>query len=99
MGFYLHGASFTHKTNLFDQVRDPKTMARRRPDKGLDLGFTTEGSYEEAGGTVAHIKAAMAYRKGVIAAEQYHGRINAEKFSTVICEQFPSMFKKSANPR
>ena len=36
--------------------------------------------------------AAIAYGKGVIAAEQYHGRINAEKFSSFVCEHFASMF-------
>ena len=35
--------------------------------------------------------AAMAYVKGVIAAEQYHGNIAREHFA--------SMFKKTANPR
>ena len=36
--------------------------------------------------------AAIAYGKGVIAAEQYHDRINAESFSSFICEHFASMF-------
>ena len=43
--------------------------------------------------------AAIAYGKGVIAAEQYHGRINAEKFSSFVHDHFASMFKKNANPR
>ena len=43
--------------------------------------------------------AAIAYGKGVIAAEQYHGRIIAEKFSSFVRKHFASMFKKnSANP-
>ena len=43
--------------------------------------------------------AARAYGKGVTVAEQYHGRINAEKFSNFICEHFASTFKRSVNPR
>ena len=43
--------------------------------------------------------AAIAYGKGIIKAEQYQCRINAEKFSSFIHEHFASMFKKSANPR
>ena len=43
--------------------------------------------------------AAIAYGKGVIAAEYYYGRINAKEFSSFVCEHFASMFKKIANPR
>ena len=43
--------------------------------------------------------AAIAYGKGVVATEQYRARINAEKFSSYVCEHFASMFKKSSNPR
>ena len=73
-------------------------MAWRRPDQRLDFGFTAKGSHERTGGIVAHIMAAIAYGKGVIPAEQYHGRINAEKLF-FIRDHFASMFKKSANPR
>ena len=41
-----------------------------------------------------YIWKAIVYGKGVIAAEQYHGRINAEKFSSFDCEHFVSMLKK-----
>ena len=98
-GFYLDGASFTHKMNPFDQARAPRAMASRKPGQGFDFGFTGKGSHEGTGGTVAHFMAAIVYGKGVIAAEQYHGRINAEKFSSFVQEHFASMFKKSANPR
>ena len=43
--------------------------------------------------------AAIAYGKGLIAVEQYHGRISAEKFSSFVREHFASMFKKRAKPR
>ena len=97
--FYLDGASFTHKMNPFDQARAPRAMAWRKPGQGFDFGFTEKGSHEGTGGNIAHFMAAIAYGKGVIAAEQYHGRINAEKCSLFVREHFSSMFKKSANPR
>ena len=74
-------------------------MAWKRPDLGLSFGFNAKGSHQETGGSVAHFKAAIAYGKGVNAAEQYHGRINAEKLSSFIRELFANMFKKSTNAR
>ena len=62
VGFYLDGASFTHKLNPYDQ-------------------------------------AAITYGKGVIAAEQYFGRINADIFSSFVTEHFTSMFKRCPNPK
>ena len=46
-----------------------------------------------------HFMAAIAYGKGVIAAEQYFGRINADTFSFLVHENFASMFKKCPNLR
>ena len=43
--------------------------------------------------------AAITYGKSVTAAEQYHGIINAEKFSSIVFKYFASMFKKSVNLR
>lgn len=40
---------------------------------------------------------AVAYGKNAIAAEPYHGRINAEMVSSFVCEHFANMFKKNAN--
>ena len=88
VGFYLDGASFTHKMNRFEQARAPRAMAWRNPGQGFDFGFTGKGSHEGTGGTVAHFTAAVAYGKGVFAAEQYHGRINAEKCSSSVREHF-----------
>ena len=99
VGFYLDGASFTHKMNPFDQTRAPRAMALKKPGQGFDFGFIGKGSHEGTGETVAHFMAAIAYEKGVIAAEQYHGRINAETFSSFFREHFASIFKKSGKPR
>ena len=77
--------------NTFDQATAPRAMAWRKPGQGFDFGFTGKGSHEGTGGAVAHFVAAIAYEKGVIAAEQYHGRINAEKCSSFVGEHFHSM--------
>ena len=80
--------------NLFDHARAPRAMAWRKPGQGFDFSFTGKGSHEGTGGTVAHFMAAIAYGKGVTAADQYHGRMNAKKFSSFVREHFASMFKK-----
>ena len=54
-------------------------MAWGKPAQGFDFGFTGKWIQEGTG-------------KGVIAAEQYHGRTNAEKFSSSVDEHFASMF-------
>ena len=74
-------------------------MARRKPGQGFDFGFFGKGSHEGTGGTVAHFMAATPYRKCVIVAEQYHGRINAETFCSFVREHFASMFKEIPNPK
>ena len=68
-------------------------MAWRRLDQGLDLGFTAKGSYEETGGSVSHFMAAIAYGKGVTAAEV------VELILSFIREHFATMFKKSPTLR
>ena len=73
-------------------------MVWRKPGQGLDFGFTAKGSHERTGRSVAHFMAAIAYGKGVIAAEQYFGRINADTFSSFVSEHFDSMFKKCPSP-
>ena len=67
-------------------------MAWRKSGQGFDFGFTGKGSNEGTGETVAHSMAAIAYGKGAIAAEQYHGRINAGTFSSFVREHFASIF-------
>ena len=48
---------------------------------------------------MAQFMAAVAYGKGVTAAEQYFGRINADTSSSFVDEHFASIFKKYSNPR
>ena len=93
VGFYLDGASFTHKMNPFDQARAPRAMMWRKPGQGLDFGFTAKGSHEGTGGSVAHFMAAIAYGKGVIAAEHYFGRINADTFSSLLENTLPACLR------
>ena len=97
VGYYLDGASFTHKMNPFDQARAARAMTWRKPGQGLDFGFTAKGSNE--GGSIAHFMAAIAYQKGVTAAEQHFRRINTDTFSSFVSEHFASMFKKCPNPK
>ena len=79
--------------NPFDQSRGPGAMTWRNPGQGFDFSFAGKGSHEDTGGTVAHFMVAIAYGKGVTAAEQYHVRKNTEKFTSFVCEHFASMFK------
>ena len=57
------------------------------------------GSHEGTGGSMVDFMAAIAYGKGVIAAEQYFGRINANTFSSFVHEHFASMFKICRSPK
>jgi hypothetical protein len=99
IGFYLDGVGFTHKTNPMDQAKSPQTMTWRRPSDGLTFERTAKGSHEGTGGRVAHFMCAMAYGKGMILAEQYHGAINGAKFADLIRSVFPDLFKRCANPK
>ena len=99
IAFYLDGVGFTHKVNPMDQAKSPHTMAWRRPSDGLSFGRTARGSNEGTGGSVAHFICAMAYGKGMILAEQYHGHLNGEQFAAMVRRVFPDLFKRSANPK
>ena len=44
-------------------------------------------------GAVAHCMAAIVYEKGENAVEQYHGRINVQRFFSFVCDYFASMLK------
>ena len=65
----------------FDQARALRAMTWRNSEQGIGFNFTGKGKHEGTGENIAHFIAAFAYGNGKIAAEQYHGRINAEKFS------------------
>ena len=69
LGFYFHGACFTHKMNSFDQARAPRAMVWIKPGQGLDFGFFAKESHEGKGERVAKFMAAIAYGKGVILAD------------------------------
>ena len=60
---------------------------------------TAKGNYEGTGAKVAHFVATIAYGKGVVLCEQFHGKLNRQTFSDFIHEQFPKAFANSANPR
>lgn len=89
--------SFIHKYNPCDQARAPRTMAWRRPNEGLKFKCTAKGSHEGTGGKVAHFFAAVAYGKGVVLCEQYHGKLNGKSFADFVREHFPRIFATCAN--
>ena len=93
-GASLDGATFTHKMNPLGQARAPRSMAWKKSGQGFDYVFTGKGSHESTVETVSHFTTAIDYEKGVTAAKQYHGRINAERFSLFVRELFASMCKK-----
>ena len=99
ISFYLDGASFTHKTNPFDQARAPGKKTWRRKNDGLSRLHVGKGSHEGTGGSVAHFMVAIAYGKGTVMCEQYAGNISGEKFSGIIRQEFPALFERSANPK
>ena len=70
LGFYWDGTNFTDKITPFEQARAPRAMAWRKPGQGIDFGFTGKGGDKDTGENFAHFMAAVAYGKGVIAAEQ-----------------------------
>ena len=73
-------------------------MVWRKSGQGLDFNFIVKGSHQGKGRSV-HFMAAIAYGKGVVPAEQYFGRINADTFSSFVHEHFASIFRKFPNLR
>ena len=47
---------------------------------------------------MANFTVSIAYNKGVVACQQYKGRINGELFAAIVKENFPTWMKHSANP-
>lgn len=99
IAFYLDGVGFQHKYNPFDEAKSTRTMAWRRRGEGLELNCTAKGSHVGSGGRVAHFLVAIAYNRGVILCEQYHGNINGAMFAQFISDHFKQTFENSANPK
>ena len=97
IAFYLDEVGFTHKVNPRDQSLAPRTMAWRKPRDGLSYNQTAKGSYEGSGGRTATFLVAVAYKRGVMCAEQYHGQLNGETFADFVREKFPTLFEGSCN--
>ena len=97
--FYLDGVGFTDKTNPFDQAMSPRSMMWRKPQDGLNFQRTAKGSHEGSGGKVAKFMCAIAYGKGLILAEQYHGKLNGEIFAEFVRDPFPDLFERGCNER
>ena len=71
IGFYFDGASWTRKTNAFDQARSTTAMAWFKKAEGLALKCTTKGKIEGYGGKMVKVFVAIAYGHGVVLCEQY----------------------------
>lgn len=63
-------------------------MAWRKPGQAFDFSYNGKWSHKGTGGNVSYFMEVIAYEKCKIAAEQYHSRINAEKYSSFVCEHF-----------
>ena len=99
IAFYLDGVGFTHKVNPRNQSLAPRTMAWRRPRDGLSYNQTAKGSHEGSGVRTANFLVAVAYKRGVLCAEQYHGQLNGQTFADFIREKFPTLFEQSCNQK
>ena len=97
IAFYFDGASFQHKDNPFGEAKSTRTIAWRKKSEGLDLNCTVKGSDVGSEGRVVHFLLAIAFNRGVILCEQYHGHINGELFAQFILEYFSDTFEKSTN--
>ena len=84
IAFYFDGASFQHKYNPFNEAKLTHTVTSRKKSAGLDLNCTAKGSHVGSGGRVAHFLVAIAFNRGIILFEQYHGSINGEMFAQFI---------------
>ena len=73
-------------------------MAWRKRGEGLALNCTSKGKKAGVEGKTAHFFVSIAYGKGVIACDQFFERLTGEKFADYVCEHFPQIFSKSANP-
>ena len=98
ISFCFDATSFVHKTNPFDQARACKSMAWRKRGEGLALNCTSKGKKAGVEGKTAHFFVSIAYGKRVIACDQFFERLTGEKFADYVCEHFPQIFSKSANP-
>ena len=46
-----------------------------------------------------HIFAVIAYGKGIVLCEQYHGELNCQSFAKFVREHFPRLFATCSNPK
>ena len=57
------------------------------------------GSHDGTWGKVAHFFAAIAYGKGIVLCEQYHGKLNCQSFANFVREHFPRLFATCSIPK
>ncbi len=99
ISFYLDGTGWVHKLNPTLNARTARTRTWKKKGESLKRENTAKGKKEGVGGTMAKFMVAIAYGKGVVGCHQYHGQIDGEKFSQMVKDYFPELFRKSANAR
>ena len=87
-------SKFYSKEEHFQRKQSSRRYKQINPGEGFDFSFTGKGSHEGTGWNVALYMVVIAYGRNVVAAEQYHGRVNPKTFSSLVCEHFASVFKK-----
>eukprot|EP00794_Sanderia_malayensis_P002718 gene2718-3143_t len=95
VAFYLDGVGFTHKVNPHDQSLAPRTMSWRKPSDGLSYNQTAKGSHAGSGGRTANFLVAIAYKRGVVLAEQYEGQLNGQKAKQTLLSYSPEIIDET----
>lgn len=97
ISLYLDGKGFEYKRNPLDQARAPRARLWRKRGEGLKFRCTAKGKKE--GSTCINFMVGIAYGKGVVLCERWHGSITGEKFAEIVKNHFGSAICKSANPK
>ena len=87
-------SKYYSKEEHFQRKQSSRRYKEISPGEGFDFSFTWKGSHEGTGWNVALYMVVILYGRNVIAAEQYHGRVNPKTFSSFVCEHFARGFKK-----
>jgi len=98
IGFYLDGASWTHKTNPSDQARSTRAMAWRKKTEGLSLKCTTKGKKEGTGGRMVKVIVAIAHGRGTVLCHQHEEKLTGQYFADFVKMHFPATFARTKNP-
>ena len=74
----LHGTSFVHKTNPYDQTKSTRLLVLRKRSDDLKLNCTSKGIKARTGGKMADFIVAIDYSKSVMLCKQFERRLTGE---------------------